>query len=77
MSDLNATCFAEVAHLNLLRAYGVCDKSTLASYRQPPPRGSLWELLMVDDHVVVQDVPRRSTDARLADDDILEQSDAA
>ena len=32
---------------------------------------------MVDDHVVVQDVLRRSAGARLADDDILAQSDAA
>ena len=25
MGDLNATCFAEVAHLNLPRAHGACD----------------------------------------------------
>ena len=77
MGDLNATCFAEVAHLNVLREHGACDMKNLASYRQPPPRGSLWEMLMVDDHVVVQDVLRRSAGARLADDDVLAQSDAA
>ena len=32
---------------------------------------------MVDDHVVTQDVPRRSATARYADDDILEGSDTA
>ena len=77
MGDLNATCFAEVAHLNLLRKHGACDLNNLASYRQPPPRGDLWEILMVDDHVVTQDVPRRAAGTRFADDDILERSDAA
>ena len=77
MGDLNATCFAEVSHMNLLRAHGACDLKNLASYRQPPPRGSLWEFLMVDDHIVAQDVPRRSASARYEDDAILEKSDAA
>ena len=77
MGDLNATCFAEVSHMNLLREHGACDLVNLASYRQPPPRGDLWEFLMVDDHVVTQDVPRRSASARCADDDILERSDEA
>ena len=52
MGDLNATDFAEVSHINLLREQGACDLANLASYRQPPPRGSMWELLMVDDHIV-------------------------
>ena len=77
MGDLNATCFAEVAHLNLLRKHGACSLADLASYRQPPPRGDLWEMLMVDDHVVAQDVPRRAEGVRYADDDVLERSDAA
>ena len=77
MRDLNATCFAEVSHMNLLRAHGACDLKNMASYRQPPPRGSLWEFLMVDDHIVTQDVPRRSAKARFKDDDILERSDMA
>ena len=77
MGDLNATCFAEVAHLNLPRAHGACDMANLASYRQPPPRGHLWEMLMVDDHVVTEDVRRGSNEDRFADDDVLEQSDAA
>ena len=33
MGDLNATCFAEVSHMNLLRAHGACDLKNLASYR--------------------------------------------
>ena len=77
MGDLNATCFAEVSHLNLLRKHGACDLNHLASYRQPPPRGDLWEMLMVDDHVVTQDVPRRADGLRFADDDILDRSDTA
>ena len=39
LGDLNATCFAEVSHMNLLRAHGACDLESMASYRQPPPRG--------------------------------------
>ena len=77
MGDLNATCFAEVAHLNLLRGHGACDLSDLASYRQPPPRGDMWEMLMVDDHVVTQDVPQHEDGVRFADDDVLDRSDAA
>ena len=77
MGDLNATCFAEVSHMNLLREQGACDLANLASYRQPPPRGALWELLMVDDHIVTQDVPRTGAKDRYDDDDILERSDLA
>ena len=77
MGELNATCFAEVSHLNLLRAHCACDMENLASYRQPPPRGPLWDILMVDDHVVTEDVPRKSVAARSAEDDSLEKSDAA
>ena len=78
MGDLNATCFAEVAHMNLLREHGACDLANLASYRQAPPRGELWEVLMVDDHIVTQDVPRRSSaNTRREDDEILERSDVA
>ena len=77
MGDLNATCFAEVAHMNLLREHGACDLKNLASYRQPPPRGSLWEMLMVDDHIVTQDVPRYGAAARFEDDEIHDKSDAA
>ena len=77
MGDLYATCFAEVSHMNLLRAHGACDLENMASYRQPPPRESLWEFPMVDDHIVTQGVPRRSAEARFKDDDILERSDMA
>ena len=77
MGDLNATCFAEVSHMNLLREHGACDLVNLASYRQPPPRGDMWEFLMVDDHIVIQDVHRKAARGRFADDDVLERSDAA
>ena len=64
--------------MNLLREHGACDLANLASYRQAPPRGELWEFLMVDDHIVTQDVPRRSSaNARREDDEILERSDVA
>ena len=64
-------------HLNLLREHGACDLADFASYRQPPPRGDLCEMLMVDHHVVTQDVPRRAEGVRFADDDVLDRSDAA
>ena len=41
MGYLNATCFAEVSHMNLLREHGACDLLNLASYRQPPQSGEL------------------------------------
>ena len=63
--------------MNLLREQGACDLVNLASYRQPPPRGALWEFLMVDDHIVTQDVPRKAVGGRYEDDDILAKSDKA
>ena len=63
--------------MNLLRAHGACDLAHLASYRQPPPRGPLWEFLMVDDHIVTQDVSRNAAEVELEDNDILEKSDKA
>ena len=63
--------------MNLLHEHGACDLQNLASYREPPPRGPMWEFLMVDDHIVTQEVHRKSGDARYEDDDLLERSDAA
>ena len=63
--------------MNSLRKQGACDLDNLASYRQPPPRGAMWEFLMVDDHIVTQDVPKRDAGARYEDDVILEKSDRA
>ena len=58
MGDVNATDYGQVGHLNVLRAGGAARLEQLVAYRQPAPRGSTWELVMVDDHVVVQVVPR-------------------
>ena len=53
MGDRNATDFAELAHLGLLRTAGLARLDQLVSYRSPVPRGGLWEFVMIDDHVWV------------------------
>ncbi len=61
MGDRNATDFGELAHLGVLRSVGLAQGHELASYRTAPPRGDVWEFVMIDDHIVTEvvDVPRR------------------
>ena len=58
MGDLNATDFAQVAHLGVLRAGGCAALESLVSYRSPAPRGKVGEWVMVDDRIVTCAVPR-------------------
>ena len=64
MGDLNATDFAQVAHLGVLRAGGCARPASLVSYRSPAPRGSVGEWVMVDDRVVTSMVPRPAPEER-------------
>ena len=77
MGDVNATDYGQVGHLNVLRAGGAARLEQLVAYRQPAPRGSTWELVMVDDHVVVQVVPRGAECEELGDDAVLRAADDA
>ena len=54
MGDKNATDFGELAHLGVLDAGGALRDDALVSYRSAPPRGNLWQLVMIDDHIVIQ-----------------------
>ena len=58
MGDLNATTFAQAGHVELLRRHGGMNPGTIVTYRNPPPRGRVWEGVMIDDHVIVAAVPR-------------------
>lgn len=54
MGDLNAVDFVQAGHTNLLRKYGLMQQRDTVRYRGNPPRGSLWEGIVVDDHIVAE-----------------------
>ena len=54
MGDRNATDFAQLAHLGVLRQGNALAESGYVSYRSAPPAGDLWQFVMIDDHIVVQ-----------------------
>ena len=58
MGDTNATEFAEVGHINLLRTFGAAGPDVLATYKAPFPRGAVSQSVMIDDNVVCE-VKRR------------------
>ena len=62
MGDVNATVFAQSAHVALLRRFGAMNESEMMVYRGLPPRGKTWEGVVIDDHVIAA-VTRRSTRA--------------
>jgi len=54
MGDGNAVAFVQEAHVNMIDP----DDAELVEYRRPVPRGSTWQSIMVDDHIVFSIVPR-------------------
>ena len=66
MGDKSATDFAELAHIGVLRTEGCGLLPELLSYRQPAPRGDVWEVVMVDDRVVVETAREGRRSARAA-----------
>ena len=52
MGDVNATVFAQSAHVALLRRFGAMDQSEMMVYRGLPPRGKTWEGVVIDDHAI-------------------------
>ena len=78
MGDGNAVEFVQAAHVALLREHGAARAEELASYREPAPRGDVWETVMVDDHAVIARVPagaERTEHDR--DSELLAEADAA
>jgi hypothetical protein len=60
MGDLNATAFAQAGHVQLVRDAGAMPPDSTISYRQPWPRSRVAQGIMIDDNVVVADVPMKS-----------------
>ena len=52
MGDVNATVFAQSAHVALLRRFGAMSTSEMMVYRGLPPRGKTWEGVVIDDHAI-------------------------
>ena len=52
MGDVNATVFAQSAHVALLRRFGSMSTSEMVVYRGLPPRGKTWEGVVIDDHAI-------------------------
>jgi len=73
MGDVNATDFAEVGHLNMLRCQGAAQASELLSYHSPAPRGGTMQAVMIDDNVIVHR-ERRGGGAGARDDELFEAS---
>ena len=53
MGDVNAVDIAQAAHMNLLRRGGCLGSESLFTYRRSPPRGDLWEGVVVDDYAIL------------------------
>ncbi len=81
MGDRNATDFAQIAHLGVLARHGGASMDELVSYRSPLPGNDTLELVMVDDHIVVQVVGPRpepgAREPRYRDVDLVEASELA
>ena len=59
MEDLNVVDYAQLAHMNRVRSSGGSRDETLLRYRAPVPRGPTWDGVVVDDRIVVEEVPKR------------------
>ena len=57
MGDSLAVEVAQAAHLGLLRSCGAGRPEHYIRYGVPLPRGPLYELLAIDDHVMIEEVP--------------------
>ena len=74
MGDVNATDFAQLAHLGVLAEGDALSRPGLVSYRSPPPASFPWQLVMVDDHIVVHcEPPNNST----PDAELLQRAESA
>ena len=63
MGDLNATVFAQTAHVALLRRFGGMCESEMMVYRGLPPRGKTWEGIVIDDHAIAAVTPKGASGA--------------
>ena len=53
MGDHNAVDFSQEVHVQLLKAFGLCQDSCLLRYGKPLPTSGLLEGVYIDDHLVL------------------------
>ena len=53
MGDTNAVEFGQGAHVGLLKAAGCMQPGEALRASGPPPRGPVWEGVVVDDHAII------------------------
>ena len=58
MGDVNATTFGQQGHVTLLRQFGAMQPAEMLTYRGTPPKGPVYERVVIDDHCVVATVPK-------------------
>ena len=58
MGDVNATTFGQQGHVTLFRQHGAMKQEEMLTYRCAPPRGPVYEGVVIDDHCVVAQVPK-------------------
>ena len=64
MGDVNATTFGQQGHVTLLRQHGAMQQDEMQqdemlTYRGVPPAGPVYEGVVIDDHCVAAQVPKR------------------
>ena len=80
MGDGLAVEVAQQSHVNLLRdVAGALRPDEFACYRKPLPRGSLIELVSIDDHMTLQKVSRKAIHhaVRARDTEVFEKTEPA
>ena len=78
MEDLNVVDYAQLAHMNRVRSSGGSRDETLLRYRAPVPRGPTWDGVVVDDRIVVEEVPKRGCAARAVENvDVIDRAQPA
>ena len=59
MGDRNATDYAELGHLGILKAGGALEEERLLRYREPVPSGDFLQGVYIDDHALFQKVKKK------------------
>ena len=79
MGDLNAVDIAQQVHIEILKDCHCMQPGEVLAYKQPIPASHCYEGLYIDDHIVIQVVPKkqkREKGARFRDEVIIEASRA-
>ena len=77
MGDLNAVDIAQQVHLEVLKDCHCMRPEEVISFKEPLPATHCFEGLYIDDHIVMQILPKkglRSRDVRFRDEEIMHDS---